>query len=87
MRTFQRMPTGGFFEAASGRSIPDDPANRHRQEIDQLLAAGEAEVLPAAPVPAPAPSLSAAELQTILAEHGSAAVKGAIAAKLAEKAG
>lgn len=86
MRQFQQQD-GGFFEAATGRFIPDDMANVDRQEIDTLVAAGEAEILPADEIPPPAPTLSAQELQTIFEAHGTAEVKAAIAARLSEKSG
>ncbi len=54
MREFKRLADGGFYEAATLTSIPDDMDNRLRREMQELLDAGEAEILPADPPP-PAP--------------------------------
>ena len=61
MRQFKRQIDGGFVDLGTGLSIPDDPLNRHRREIDVLIARGEAEILDADPVPPAGPRNMTAE--------------------------
>lgn len=51
MRRFKQQRDGGHVDLDTGRTIPDDLRNRHRRELDRLVAAGRAVVL--APDPAP----------------------------------
>ena len=53
MRRFKRQTEGGYLDLDIGAAIPDDMTNRHRREIDALVSRGEAEVLPADPIPVP----------------------------------
>ena len=51
MRQFKRTGLNGdiFRDLATGRDIPDDMSNRHRAEMQGLIDAGKAEILPADP--------------------------------------
>ena len=53
-RKFKTLFDGSFREVGSHSTIPDEMDNRHRAELQELLDTGEAELLPADPLPDPA---------------------------------
>jgi hypothetical protein len=70
MADYKLLPGGGVYHRLSGRSIPPDPANRHWQEYQRWLAAGNVPE-PADPEPEPSQMPSDAEriaaLESIIA--------------------
>jgi hypothetical protein len=58
MSDYKLLDSGGVYHRPSGMSIPPDPANRHWQEYQRWLAAGNApDPEPAEPEPSPLPTL------------------------------
>jgi hypothetical protein len=70
MSDYKLLDGGGVKHVPSGRSIPDDPRNRHWQEYQNWLAAGNTPE-PADPEPEPSQMPSDAEriaaLESIIA--------------------
>jgi hypothetical protein len=60
MTMYKLLLDGGVYHVPSGMSIPPDPANRHWQEYQRWLAAGNTPE-PAEPEPEPSQMPSAAE--------------------------
>jgi hypothetical protein len=60
MADYQIKTDGGVYHHPTGRHIPPDPANRHWQEYQRWLAAGNTPE-PADPEPEPSQMPSAAE--------------------------
>jgi hypothetical protein len=55
MSDYKLLPEGGVLHVPTGRSIPADPNNRHWQEYQRWLDAGNTP-LPAPEEPTPAPA-------------------------------
>jgi hypothetical protein len=70
MSDYRLLPTGGVLHVPTGRSIPDAPGNRHWEEYQRWLAAGNTPE-PADPEPEPSQMPSDAEriaaLESIIA--------------------
>jgi hypothetical protein len=55
MADYKLLDSGGVYHVASGRHIPPDPANRHWQEYQRWLAAGNTPELAPSAVRGPQP--------------------------------